>query len=199
MQKLLQQLSHKDDESSANNRLVAFSSIVVLLTLSGFMLSLNTGDPLTIKQWLNHETHWMVVVLFSFLLMFLCAATPLPAEAVTIANGAVFGPLLGTLITWLSAMLGAGITFLYGRYLLKKRDFHFINNVDHHKLSAWINKWGSLGFVFARLIPVVPFFALNIGAAFLPVSAKNYFLITGICILPHIMIICFFSGHITGH
>lgn len=199
MEKLLQQVNHKDDGPSTNKHFVAISSIIVLLALSGFMVSINTGDPLTIKHWLNDENHWMMVVLFSFLLMFICAATPLPAEAITIANGAVFGPLLGTLITWLSAMLGAGITFLYGRYLLNKRDFHLINNADHQKLSAWINKWGSLGFVLARLIPVVPFFALNIGAAFLPVSAKNYFLITGICILPHIMIICFFSGHITGY
>lgn len=199
MDKLIHHLIGKEEDSQKDKSFVTLFSLLVLLTVSGFMLSLNLDDPLALNDWLNHENHWLLVVLVSFLLMFICALTPLPAEAITIANGAVFGPLLGTLITWTSAMLGAGIIFIYGRYLLKKNDFSLVDNVQHRKLDAWVNKWGIPGFAFARLIPVVPFFALNIGAAFLPVSTRNYFLITGICILPHIMVICFFSGHIAAH
>ena len=177
------------------------SNILILTTLLigiVFIYSLNSEDPAAMMHRMNQQNHWLILVTISFVLMFLCALTPMPAEAVTIANGIVFGPVLGTLVTWVSAMVGDGITFLYGRYILEKSCTKFTSDTNYRKLDNIIHKWGNLGLVVARLVPVVPFFALNIGAAFLPISTRNYFLITGVCILPHIIIICFFSGHLAG-
>lgn len=199
MERSIQDMEKKNQRIFAGINTSTFLMLTALLAGIVFIYSLNAEDPAAMMYRMNTQNHWLMLVTISFMLMFLCAITPLPAEAVTVANGIVFGPVLGTIVTWLSAMAGAGITFLYGRYLLQKSNTKFTDDTNYLKLKDMIQKWGNLGLVVARLLPVVPFFALNIGAAFLPVSTKNYFLITGVCILPHILIICFFSGHLAGH
>jgi len=199
MENSIQPVSEKNHRMFATVNTSTFLMLATLLAVIVFIYSLDAKDPAAMMYRMNSQNHWLVLVIISFLLMFLCAITPLPAEAVTIANGMVFGPVLGTLVTWVSAMTSAGVIFLYGRYLLEKTSTNLMEDKNYRKLNDIIHKWGNLGLIVARLVPVVPFFALNIGAAFLPVSTKNYFLITGVCILPHIMIICFFSGHLAGH
>lgn len=198
MQNLIQQFINEGRKVTTSKHLLTLSITIAALAFSTFILSTSSDTPLSMKYWYNGDNHWLILVLISMLLMVICAMTPLPAEAVTIANGAMFGPLLGSLITWLSAMIGAGITFLYGRYLLKIKDFRVLECTEHRRIDRWVSRWGNLGFAVARLVPVVPFFALNIGAAFLPISTRNYFSITGIFIIPHILVICFFGGHIAG-
>jgi uncharacterized membrane protein YdjX (TVP38/TMEM64 family) len=55
----------------------------------------------------------------SIALMILHSFIPFPAELIAIANGMLFGPVWGTLVTWLGAMLGAALAFglarRYGR------------------------------------------------------------------------------------
>src|SRR3990172_6952202 len=42
---------------------------------------------------------------------------PFPAEIIALANGMVYGPLWGAVITWTGAMLGASVAFGLGRAL----------------------------------------------------------------------------------
>ena len=42
---------------------------------------------------------------------------PFPSEIVALANGMLYGPLWGTVITWVGAMLGASAAFAVGRML----------------------------------------------------------------------------------
>jgi uncharacterized membrane protein YdjX (TVP38/TMEM64 family) len=60
----------------------------------------------------------------SIALMILHSFVPFPAELIAIANGMLFGPVWGTLLTWLGAMLGAALAFglarLYGRPLVER-------------------------------------------------------------------------------
>ena len=53
--------------------------------------------------------HWAVVG--SIALMLAHSFLPFPPEIITLANGMVFGPLSGSVITWVGAMLGAISTF----------------------------------------------------------------------------------------
>ena len=49
--------------------------------------------------------------------MVLHSFVPFPAEVVAMANGMLYGPLWGTLITWVGAMLGAYLAFGLARWL----------------------------------------------------------------------------------
>ena len=53
--------------------------------------------------------HWAAVG--SIVLMIVHSFVPVPAEILAVANGMVFGPIWGTIITWIGAMLGAYLAF----------------------------------------------------------------------------------------
>lgn len=198
MEKIAQKFNLHQKRFSTNTWVV----ILILVAIGAALwitLMINSTLEFNPQHWLSSDSHWLILISLSFFLMFVCATTPLPAEAITMANGIVFGPFLGTLITWISAMLSAGITFCYARRLLRKTQISLQEQDKYQKLNDWVDRYGVYGLMLARLIPIVPFFALNIGAALLPVSTRSYLLVTGVGILPHIMLICFFSGHVAGH
>ena len=65
-------------------------------------------------------------------------------------------------------------------------------------LYRWLRRWGRGGLLLARLIPVVPFFALNFAAALLPVTLRDYLLITAIAILPHAILFSLAGSYLQG-
>ena len=54
---------------------------------------------LTVQTGLSRQQSCLLMVLHSFV--------PFPAEFVAMANGMLYGPIWGTVITWSGAMLGA--------------------------------------------------------------------------------------------
>lgn len=172
---------------------ISFTALCLAILIWGLQWS-GLDSSTALHQWATQEHNLLLIVCVSVLLMIISAMTPLPAEAVTLANGMIFGPLLGAAITWISAMLGAYIAFVWSRHFLSNVNSKTLNKDKWRKINRWMDKWGACGFLFARLIPAIPFFALNIGAAFLPLSNKSYLLITGLAILPHVLLICFFGG-----
>src|SRR5512138_704260 len=48
-------------------------------------------------------------------LMIVHSFVPFPAEIIALANGMLYGPLWGAVITWIGAMLGASVAFGLGR------------------------------------------------------------------------------------
>lgn len=199
MEKLIHKLTDQDRQSPTYRYLASITSTVILTAVIWIAFVANTDHTLDVEKWLTSDSHWLAIVGISFMLMFVCALTPLPAEAVTVANGIVFGPVFGTVLTWMSAMASAAFIFLYGRHLLQRTRLNWSEHKQINNVETWMHKWGNQGFLLARLVPVIPFFALNIGAVFLPVTARNYMILTGIGILPHICIICFLSGQHTLH
>jgi hypothetical protein len=65
---------------------------------------------------------WAPVV--SIALMILHSFVPFPADLIAIANGMLFGPVWGTLVTWIGAMLGTALALAlarrYGRPLVDR-------------------------------------------------------------------------------
>lgn len=53
--------------------------------------------------------HWGVLA--SIGLMVIHSFVPFPAELVALANGMLYGPVWGTVVTWIGAMLGAFLAF----------------------------------------------------------------------------------------
>ena len=117
-------------------------------------------------------------------LMVIHSFIPFPAEFLTVANGMVFGPIWGVLITWLGAMLGAFISFALTRFLgrpflEKKISTHQLEIIDN-----WIRQQGVWSLLLARLVPLISFNLVNYGAGLTGVSWWTFFWTTGIGILP---------------
>lgn len=64
--------------------------------------------------------------LFSILLMGILSATPIPTDPIVILNGAIFGPFVGVLVSWMGNNLAAFIEYFIGRGLGQLTDFEKI-------------------------------------------------------------------------
>ena len=84
----------------------------------------------------------------------------LPGAVVTLAGGALFGPLWGTLYSLTGATAGATVAFLIARYLA--------SDWVHRKAGGWakqliegVEQEGWRFIAFVRLVPLFPFNLLN--------------------------------------
>lgn len=61
--------------------------------------------------------------LLSILLMGLLSATPIPTDPLVVLNGAIFGPFIGFLVSWMGNNLAAIIEYFIGRGISTLTDF----------------------------------------------------------------------------
>ena len=104
---------------------------------------------------------WQVRGAF-FVLCLATASLSLPgASLLMVAGGAVFGFFWGLLLSSFAFALGATVSFRMARWLL--RDWvqvRFATQFD--EINAGVERAGGLYLVSLRLIPVVPFFLINL-------------------------------------
>ena len=91
----------------------------------------------------------------SIVLMVVHSFLPFPAEIITLANGMVFGPYWGTVITWVGAMLGAISTFSLVRLLGRPFVYRMLSEQQLRRLSEWSSTRGGTALLTGRLIPVI--------------------------------------------
>jgi len=119
-------------------------------------------------------------------------ALGMPGTIPTLAGGAIFGVARGMLFNTVGANLGALGAFLIARYL--GRDF--IERVLKGKGATLDERIGQHGFstmLYLRLIPLVPFNALNFGAGISRVSLRDYVLGTLIGMIPGTLVYTYFA------
>jgi len=117
-------------------------------------------------------------------LMVVHSFVPFPAEFLTFANGMVYGPFWGVVITWVGAMLGAFASFAltrhYGRPFVEKK----VSTSQLIKIDQWVQHQGVMSLLLSRLIPLISFNLINYGAGITIVSWWTFGWTTGIGILP---------------
>ena len=111
-------------------------------------------------------------------------ALSIPGAAVmTLAGGAVFGLLAGTLVVSFASTIGATIAFLTSRFLL--RDWVQAKFGDKlEKVNKGIEGEGYLYLFTLRLVPVFPFFAVNLLMGLTSMSARTFYIVSQIGMLP---------------
>lgn len=106
-----------------------------------------------------------------------------PPTAVNLAAGAVFGLARGLPIVVLGATLGAIAAFYLGPVLGRDVVQHF-TGARLQTLDRYLTLRGFWALLAARLVPIVPFNALNYLSGLTAVRASSYLLATILGILP---------------
>ncbi len=119
---------------------------------------------------------------------------PFPAEFVAFANGLVYGPLWGTVITWVGAMLGAFVAFGLARWLGRPFIELAVPSRHRNKLDRWAARSGRQAVFVSRFFPIVSFNLVNFTAGLTTVGWLPFVLATGIGILPATVLMVFL-GH----
>ena len=111
-------------------------------------------------------------------------AASLPGAAImTLAGGFLFGSLLGTLYVNIGATTGATAAFLVARYLLRDWvETKFGNRLGPIQEGFARNAFSYL--MTLRLIPLFPFFVVNMVSGLTRVSLATYVAATAIGIIP---------------
>jgi uncharacterized membrane protein YdjX (TVP38/TMEM64 family) len=140
------------------------------------------GTVAGIENWVRSLGSWGVAG--SIALMVAHSFLPFPSEIIAVANGMVYGPVWGSVITWVGAMLGAVSAFalvrLFGRPLLVQ----LLPAHQLQKLADWSRDSGGLALLVARLIPAIAFNLVNYAAALAEVTWWTFIWSTGLGILP---------------
>ena len=102
------------------------------------------------------------VTLIFFAVYVLITALSLPGAAImTLAGGASFGLVWGTVVVSFASTLGATLAMLAARYLLRESiEKRFGSKLA--EVNKGIEKEGGLYLFTLRLVPLIPFFALNL-------------------------------------
>lgn len=130
----------------------------------------------TVKGW----TPW--TWLASIALMVLHSFVPLPAEIIALANGMLFGPWWGVLVTWVGAMLGAVLAYGLARALGRPAVRVLVPARYWARLEAVPVGAGPL--LAIRLMPVISFNLVNYAAGLLGVPWWRFLWTTALGILP---------------
>jgi len=106
-----------------------------------------------------------------------------PGLAMTLAGGALFGPLLGTLVNLAGAVAGATAAFLVARHLgaewVERRIGGRIRQV-----RDGIDREGWRFVAFVRLVPLFPFVLLNYALGLTRIPLTHYLVTSVVCMLP---------------
>ena len=125
-------------------------------------------------------------LLFIFLYA-VAAVLFLPGSVLTLAGGALFGPLWGTLYNLAGATLGAAIAFLIARHLASDwihSKIHKTAGGRGERLMKSVNAEGWRFVAFTRLVPLFPFNLLNYALGLTRIPFGQYVLATFIFMLP---------------
>jgi len=119
-----------------------------------------------------------------FLIYIAVTGLSLPGAAVmTLIAGAVFGLLWGTLIVSFASSIGATLAFIASRFLLRE----WVQGKFGEKLTAMnagVKKEGAFYLFALRLVPLFPFFVINLAMGLTPIRAPTFYWVSQIGMLP---------------
>ena len=111
-------------------------------------------------------------------------ALSLPGAAIlSLAAGAIFGSVMGTIYANIAATIGATLAFLVTRYLLREAVLNkFGSKLENMNRELEARGIGYL--LFLRLVPVFPFFLINLAAGLTRLTLRTFFFGTMLGIIP---------------
>jgi len=105
------------------------------------------------------------------------------ASVITLIGGALFGVLSGTVVVSIASTIGATLAFTVSRFLL--RDYvqtHFADRVE--KINEGVRKDGGFYLFTLRLVPIFPFFLINLAMGLTAIKTWRYYWVSQIGMLP---------------
>ncbi|UAK73619.1 FAD-dependent oxidoreductase [Aeromonas enteropelogenes] len=166
--------------------------LLVMGCLIGAFFALDLGHYLSLSElqarqeslalWVDR--HFVAASLLFLVIYVLSTALSLPgASLLTLAGSAVFGVAWGLLLVSFASSLGATLAFLSARFLL--RDWVSARFGDKlATFQAGMAKDGAFYLLSLRLIPIFPFFLVNLLMGLTPIRVSTYYWVSQLGMLP---------------
>jgi len=124
----------------------------------------------------------LVIGVFSAIYIAVAALSIPGATILTLAAGAIFGLWTGTLIASFAASIGATLAFLVSRYVLRDAvQARFGTRLAD--IDKGVEKEGAFYLFTLRLVPLVPFFVINLAMGLTKMKAATFYWVSQIGML----------------
>ncbi len=137
----------------------------------------------TFVEWVEHLGPWGVVIFIAAYA--LATILFLPGWIFTVSAGLIYGIVGGTLVALTGAVIGASLSFLIARYLLRRNIEDFSRR--NPRFSAIDQAIGQQGWKIVgllRLSPLIPFNLSNYLYGITSVRFSAYVVVSAICMIP---------------
>jgi uncharacterized membrane protein YdjX (TVP38/TMEM64 family) len=165
---------------------LSFCALLALIYASGLLRHFSLTELRENLSWLKAESSshpWQSGGLF-FLVYIAVTGLSLPGAAVmTLAGGALFGFWRALALVSFASTIGATFAFLVTRFLLRGwMEARFGSRF--RRFSEAFSREGISYLVFLRLVPVFPFFLVNIFSGLTRISLWKFYLASQLAMLP---------------
>jgi len=175
-----------------NKKLLIFAVILVSLLLAVILLP--------VKDWLQAAVSWIEanpsISWFIFILLYAAATVLLfPAVLLTLAAGAIFGVVKGSILVSVSSVTGAALAFIVGRTIAREQAQRFVSRMPKFMaLDKAIKTKGFLVVLLTRLSPVFPFVLQNYAYSLTSINFRNYIVASWLGMLPGTVMYVYFGS-----
>ena len=189
-------------------RLILIGLILIAILIYMFVPSVNRGLNTIMKMFATGDfevvkafvaSYGIYAAIVSFLLMVLQSiVAPIPAFLITFANANLFGWWKGAILSWSSAMVGAGLCFYIARILGRDVVEKLTSKSGLKNIDDFFEKHGKMSILIARLLPFISFDIVSYAAGLTSMSFLSFFIATGIGQLPATIVYSIVGGMLTG-
>ncbi len=130
------------------------------------------------------DQHYATMLAIAGLIYVASTALSIPGGVVlSLTIGFLFGRWIGTALIVVAATIGAGLVFVAARYLFAEAAQRRAGGLARRLIDGF--EENALSYLlFLRLVPVFPFWLVNLVPAFTPMPLRHYLLGTAVGILP---------------
>lgn len=211
----LSDLRHVDPEEE--KRMKQQRKKVRIITLAGFAIffavyfavpsfksGINTAfatlsqfDTNAVIEYLRGWGPWAAVV-SAILMVLQSVAAPIPAFLITLSNAAIFGWVIGAILSWSSAMAGAALCFYIARGLGRDVVEKLTSKGAMASVDVFFERYGDRAILICRLLPFVSFDFVSYGAGLTNMGFWRFFIATGVGQLPATIVYSYVGGTLSG-
>lgn len=160
-------------------RIGLFVFLVVSMALAWLHRDQLTAEAVT--AWVERSGIWGPAVFIGIYMI--APALFLPGSILTLAGGAIFGPVTGALLSLTGATIGATVAFLIARYLAAEWvERRVAGRLQEIKEGVERESWRFVAFV--RLVPLFPFNLLNYALGLTRLSLQTFAITSFITMAP---------------
>lgn len=170
---------------------LTFAGIVAFQSNTAFRVEtmliadvLVSGDQARIRDYLHGYGVWGPIISVSLLIVQAVIA-PVPASILLLANGVVYGTVLGGVLNLIGLTIGAMLAFAIARLLGKGSVERLAGKVtDSGRFESWLEKWGGKALFLIRLVPGMPSEFMSYVAGLTRMPLRTYIIATVAGIIP---------------
>ncbi len=179
-----------------NKKLLIFIVILISLLTAFFLLP--------VSEWLQAAVTWIQanpgISWLVFIVLYVTATVSLfPAVVLTLAAGAIFGVVKGSILVSVASITGAALAFVIGRTVAREQAQRFVARMPKFMaLDKAIEKKGFIVVLLTRLSPLFPFVLQNYAYSVTSINFRNYFIASWIGMLPGTVMYVYFGSLATN-